>query len=125
MIRTRELGAGELAAQGDAIEELHGDRLDALLVRQAFPEDLRRALATRDLIWSAKTIIASATGADPEEAHRLLVRQSQHENRKLRDVATELAQALTHYPNHAAPTPAHIKPKPSKPRSAPIRGGKR
>ena len=53
-------------------------------------DDLRQALATRDLIWSAKTIIASTTGADPDEAHRLLVRQSQHENRKLRDVAAEI-----------------------------------
>ena len=53
-------------------------------------EDLRQALATRDLIWSAKTIIASMTGAGPEEAHRLLVRQSQHENRKLREVAADI-----------------------------------
>ena len=53
-------------------------------------DDLRQALATRDLIWLAKTIIASTTGADPDEAHRLLVRQSQHENRKLREVAAEI-----------------------------------
>ena len=53
-------------------------------------EDLRQALATRDLIWSAKTIIASMTGAGPDEAHRLLVRQSQHENRKLREVAADI-----------------------------------
>ena len=53
-------------------------------------EDMRRALSTRDLIWSAKTITASMTGAGPDEAHRLLVRQSQHENRKLREVAADI-----------------------------------
>ncbi len=62
---------------------------EVALLRQEL-HDLRQALATRDLIWSAKTIIASTTGADPDEAHRLLVRQSQHENRKLREVAAEI-----------------------------------
>ncbi len=41
-----------------------------------------------------------------------------------RDVAGELAQALAHYPTHAAPTPAHIKPRASKAPSAPARGRK-
>jgi hypothetical protein len=54
--------------------------------------DLRSALATRDLIWEAKTIIAAASGCEPAEAHRLLVAQSQHQNRKLRDIATEIVE---------------------------------
>ena len=53
-------------------------------------EQLRAALATRDMIWTAKTVIAATTGCSPQEAHELLVRQSQFEHRKLRDVALEL-----------------------------------
>jgi AmiR/NasT family two-component response regulator len=52
--------------------------------------DLRQALSTRDTIWTAKTIIAATTRCSPEEAHRLLVLQSQHENRKLREIAEEI-----------------------------------
>lgn len=55
-------------------------------------DHLRAALATRDLIWKAKLIIAASTGYGPEESHRLLVQQSQHENRKLRDVAAEIVE---------------------------------
>jgi hypothetical protein len=54
--------------------------------------NLRAALATRDLIWEAKLIIAAATGCDAEHAQRLLVQQSQHENRKLRDIAAEMVK---------------------------------
>ncbi len=53
-------------------------------------EQLREALATRDMIWTAKAVIAATTGCSPQEAHELLVRQSQFEHRKLRDVALEL-----------------------------------
>lgn len=58
-------------------------------------ENLRAALATRDLIWSAKVAIAAVTGCGPEEAQRLLVQQSQHENRKLRDVAADIVHHST------------------------------
>jgi len=52
--------------------------------------NLREALATRDLIWSAKLVIAAATGCGPDEAHRLLIEQSQHENRKVREIAADI-----------------------------------
>jgi len=51
---------------------------------------LREALATRDLIWSAKVMIAAATGCGPDEAHELLIKQSQHENRRVREIAAEI-----------------------------------
>jgi hypothetical protein len=54
--------------------------------------NLTAALASRDVIWTAKVVIAGTTGCGPEEAHRMLVEQSQHENRKLREVATEIAE---------------------------------
>ena len=63
------------------------DELSALKLEV---EQLREALATRDMIWTAKAVIAGTTGCSPEEAHDLLVRQSQFEHRKLRDVAMEL-----------------------------------
>lgn len=53
-------------------------------------EHLRAALASRDLIWEAKLVIAAAMGCHAEEAHRLLVQQSQHENRKLREIAADI-----------------------------------
>ena len=55
-------------------------------------EQLRAALATRDMIWTAKAVIAATTGCSPQEAHELLVRQSQFEHRKLRDVALDLVK---------------------------------
>ena len=71
---------------------------DAITVRQAQRiaeleaenDHLRQALATRDLIWSAKVIIAAATGCGPDEAHELLIQQSQHENRRVRDIAADI-----------------------------------
>jgi hypothetical protein len=54
--------------------------------------NLTAALASRDVIWTAKVVIAATTGCGPEEAHRMLVEQSQHENRKLREVAIEIAE---------------------------------
>jgi hypothetical protein len=54
--------------------------------------NLTAALASRDVIWTAKVVIAATTGCGPEEAHLMLVQQSQHENRKLREVATEIAE---------------------------------
>jgi hypothetical protein len=55
-------------------------------------DHLRAALASRDLIWEAKLIIAAAVGCDAADAHQLLVKQSQHENLKMRDVAAAIVQ---------------------------------
>jgi len=84
----------------DAATSLDTDRGldDALVARQAERiaelevqnERLREALSTRDLIWSAKVLIAAATGCGPDEAHALLIKQSQHENRKVREIAAEI-----------------------------------
>lgn len=84
----------------DAATSLDTDRGldDALVARQAERiaelevqnERLREALSTRDLIWSAKVLIAAATGCGADEAHALLIKQSQHENRKVREIAAEI-----------------------------------
>jgi hypothetical protein len=53
-------------------------------------DNLKAALASRDLIWTAKVIMAAGTGYGPDQVHQLLVEQSQYENRKLRDVAERI-----------------------------------
>ena len=53
-------------------------------------EQLERALVSRAEIEQAKGIIMATTGVDADAAFETLVNQSQHENRKLRDVAVEL-----------------------------------
>jgi AmiR/NasT family two-component response regulator len=53
---------------------------------------LRRALETRATIEQAKGIVIAATGCDPDAAFDVLVRQSQHENRKLHAVAEDLVR---------------------------------
>ena len=71
----------------DTVIERQAERIAEL---EAANAHLREALATRDLIWSAKVLIAATTGCGPEEAHELLIKQSQHENRKVREIAAEI-----------------------------------
>jgi AmiR/NasT family two-component response regulator len=52
--------------------------------------ELRTALESRAAIEQAKGIIMATTRCDADTAFRTLVQQSQHENRKLRDIALEL-----------------------------------
>ena len=54
---------------------------------------LRQAMESRAAIEQAKGVIIGATGCDEDAAFRLLAKQSQHENRKLRDVAEELVRS--------------------------------
>ena len=53
-------------------------------------EHLERALAGREVIDLAKGIIMNTMGCGPDKAFEALVQQSQAENRKLRDVATDI-----------------------------------
>jgi hypothetical protein len=68
----------------DAQPPIDKDRL----VREV--RGLRIALESRAVIEQAKGIIMGATNCDAKQAFDVLVRQSQHENRKLHDVAHEL-----------------------------------
>ena len=56
-------------------------------------QNLEAAMAHRAEIEQAKGIIIGSTGCTPDEAFELLVRQSQHENRKLREIAIELVES--------------------------------
>jgi GAF domain-containing protein len=53
-------------------------------------EHLERALAGREVIDLAKGIIMNTTHCGPDQAFETLVKQSQGENRKLRDVAADI-----------------------------------
>ena len=55
-------------------------------------ENLEQAMASRATIEQAKGIIMGSVGCGPDEAIAILIRQSQHENTKLRDVAAALVR---------------------------------
>jgi len=57
-------------------------------------DNLRIAMASRATIEQAKGILMAGGGITPEQAFEMLVRASQRENRKLRDVATDLVQRV-------------------------------
>jgi hypothetical protein len=54
-------------------------------------DQLRIALESRAVIEQAKGIVMATVRCDADAAFALLVEQSQHQNRKLRDIARELA----------------------------------
>ena len=59
-------------------------------------DNLRIAMASRATIEQAKGILMARGGITPDQAFEMLVRASQRENRKLRDVATELVERVQH-----------------------------
>ena len=69
------------------VQELH--RRDDLHAHEL--EMIRDALETRDLVGQAKGVIMAALSCSPDEAFHLLRQQSQHENRKLVEVAADIA----------------------------------
>ena len=54
-------------------------------------ENLERAVETRDVIGQAKGILMHKRGVTADQAFDMLVRASQHLNRRLRDVAEQVA----------------------------------
>jgi GAF domain-containing protein len=75
-------GHASLAAQVTATLQGHRD----------LAEQLRTAMASRATIEQAKGIIMATVGCDEATAFERLVQQSQHENRKLREIAEELVR---------------------------------
>ena len=59
---------------------------------------LKRAMESRAVIEQAKGVIMARTGCDAARAFQLLVAQSQHENRKLRELASALVEGVAHPP---------------------------
>ena len=61
-------------------------------------DNLRIAMASRATIEQAKGILMARGGISADQAFEMLVRASQRENRKLRDVATELVDRVQQRP---------------------------
>ncbi len=72
----------------DRAAELEQRLFEAVTVQ----EQLRTAIETRDVISTAKGILAEREGVTPEEAFDLLRVASQHLNQKLRDVARKIVE---------------------------------
>jgi AmiR/NasT family two-component response regulator len=83
------VAAREAARLSAEIERRDRERAEA----QA---QFERALASRDVIGQAKGIIIAACRCSSDEAFSLLRRQSQHQNRKLIDVAQEIVDNAQH-----------------------------
>lgn len=47
IIRSADVPVGELERHASAIEDIHQDRLDAVVLRQVFPDELRRTILAR------------------------------------------------------------------------------
>ena len=83
-------------AESDRRDVLHVQELQRRDVLHAHELDMiREALETRDVIGQAKGVIMAALSCSPDEAFNLLRQQSQHENRKLVDVAIEVVKRAT------------------------------
>jgi GAF domain-containing protein len=59
-------------------------------------ENLREAIATREIIGEAKGILMARQGCTSDESFDILRRASQRTNRKLRDIAVELVETTEH-----------------------------
>jgi GAF domain-containing protein len=89
--------------EGDRLDATRFARQSAIVVANAWTHDqvrrqveqLREALDTRAVIEQAKGVVMAAMRCSAEEAFETLRRQSQHENRKLRDVAGEIVRNLS------------------------------
>jgi len=81
-------GAAEPAAllARAAVAAIAAEREAACRERQ-----LRTAMESRDVIGQAKGVLMAQSGLDADSAFRVLVRASQRQNRKLRDVAADIA----------------------------------
>jgi GAF domain-containing protein len=75
-------------------------------------ENLATAMQSRAVIEQAKGILMGAQRCTADEAFQILVRASQRENRKLRDIAEELVGRSS-----------QARPSPAPPRQSPIEGG--
>jgi PAS domain S-box-containing protein len=77
----------------DALADLGVDTLDTAALAATLAtelEQLREAMVSRATIEQAKGVLMAREGVGPDGAFDVLREQSQHANRKLRDVAAEL-----------------------------------
>jgi GAF domain-containing protein len=110
-LRVREHSVGGLNLYSRSVGRFGADAVDqaAAFARQASVvlanavayssatsrnQSLQQALATRETIGTAKGIIMATKGCSADEAFGLLRTWSQHQNRKVRDVALDLISSI-------------------------------
>lgn len=79
------LTAAAVAAVGNARRYLRS---------RALVDHLRSAMSSRSVIEQAKGVLMAVHGVDADRAFAMLVERSQHENRKLHDVARRFVETL-------------------------------
>lgn len=90
----RDLDSAVLEVYATAAETALQTEIRGIKAR-AMVEQLRIALVSRGVIDQAKGIIMAARGIDAEAAFAILVRESQQQNRKVRDLAEEFVRTAT------------------------------
>jgi GAF domain-containing protein len=101
------IGAMNLYAESEGAFDSEDQRIGLLFASQAafllanaqaywdartLSENLEQAMQSRSTIEQAKGIIISTMAVDAEEAMQVLIRQSQNQNIKLRDLAIEIVR---------------------------------
>ena len=86
------LKAGNFAAPASALLA----NVQAYWDARELAERLQRAMRSRATIEHAVGILMARGGGTPEETFQLLVRASQRENRKLRDIAADIVDHAVH-----------------------------
>jgi AmiR/NasT family two-component response regulator len=107
----RAVRAARVAVEREGSElRLTLDELDAILTGYAVVEaeamqelrreidNLKTALVSRAVIEQAKGILIAQSRVTPEEAFQLLVRASQRENVKLKEIAARMVEKAANLP---------------------------
>jgi hypothetical protein len=102
--RSRELVARTEATLADSRQTIalaRSGELGSRLVDQMAAEltGLKRAMETRAVIEQAKGILMATTGHGADEVFALMVEESQHENRKLAEIAAEIVRQTARAPD--------------------------
>lgn len=110
-VRGQAIGALNLYSETEANFDEDHERLGSTFAKQAsvalqnaltyqiayqLTLELNKALVSRAVIDQAKGIIMGSAGVDADRAFELLTLQSQHGNRKLREVAQDLVAQQSH-----------------------------
>jgi GAF domain-containing protein len=89
----------QFSEAGEAFGQTFGDQAAVAVAngvayweKATLAEQLAAAMASRAVIEQAKGIIMATSGCSPDEAFQILRSQSQAENVKLRDVASEIVE---------------------------------
>jgi GAF domain-containing protein len=84
-----DVSIGEIVA---GYSSLASSVAGSLFQHKSLADQLREAMVSRAVIEQAKGVIMTTTRCDADTAFKILVEQSQQENRKVREVAAEIVR---------------------------------